>query len=520
MIIINSAAYVGSEFRNEIGFIPPCFLPLGNQKLLQHQVSQLRKFFTDVIIVSLPESYKLSLDEHNLLVSLEVEMIAVPDNLTLGEALVYVLNVLNSSTPDLRLLHGDTLIHDVPSDLDVVSVSYAQEDYDWEVATDNSNESAEGVLVWSGFFSFSDKSEFLRNLVLSKYSFVEAVLLYSNNINLEFIRCNEWFDLGHINSYFLTRSTITTQRSFNILEVADCVVYKSSKLSRKIEAESFWFREVPSSIKKYTPNLLGHGRLDTEKYFYILEYLPYLPLNELFVHGRNPASFWFMQIRLLQKYFNDARGAYDARLGSEDYIFRDATSLYQEKTLSRLEQYERHNDISLSDVIATFKGKPVTIKDIADDCIKRAFELPIIPAVLHGDLCFSNILFDSRLRSLKVIDPRGINCNGVFTIYGDLKYDLAKIAHSVIGLYDYIIAGRYTIVKDSDGNNCIYFDLDERTILVQQAFMKCFFIKEVSNFQIMPLVVLLFLSMLPLHDDYPERQHAMLLNAIRIYKML
>ena len=34
----------------------------------------------------------------------------------------------------------------------------------------------------------------------------------------------------------------------------------------------------------------------------------------------------------------------------------------------------------------------------------------------------------------------------------------------------------------------------------------------------MPLVVLLFMSMLPLHEDRPDRQKAMFYNALRIYK--
>ena len=32
MILINSAAYVNAEFRNEFGAIPPVFLPIGNKK--------------------------------------------------------------------------------------------------------------------------------------------------------------------------------------------------------------------------------------------------------------------------------------------------------------------------------------------------------------------------------------------------------------------------------------------------------------------------------------------------------
>ena len=45
MILINSADYVNVEFRNEFGAIPPCFLPIGNRKLLTYQVTALRQSF-------------------------------------------------------------------------------------------------------------------------------------------------------------------------------------------------------------------------------------------------------------------------------------------------------------------------------------------------------------------------------------------------------------------------------------------------------------------------------------------
>ena len=46
-------------------------------------------------------------------------------------------------------------------------------------------------------------------------------------------------------------------------------------------------------------------------------------------------------------------------------------------------------------------------------------------------------------QTIKIIDPRGHDHNGKNTIYGDLRYDLSKLTHSLIGPYDFIIAGRY-----------------------------------------------------------------------------
>ena len=135
---------------------------------------------------------------------------------------------------------------------------------------------------------------------------------------------------------------------------------------------------------------------------------------------------------------------------------------------------------------------------------------------MHGDLCFSNMLFDVRGQSLKLIDPRGVDEDDRLTILGNQTYDLAKLTHSVIGMYDFIIAGRYQI-SDTKKGEVLVFDIDDRLQTIQADFLETQFIDNINNKQIVPAVVLLFLSMLPLHDDRPDRQHAMLLNAFRLY---
>lgn len=517
MIVINSAAYVVPEFRNELGAIPPCLLPLGNQKLLQHQVNVLRSFEGERIIVTLPSSYDLTLDERDLLETLQVEVVAVPDGFTLGEALTYVLNIAANGEHGLRLLHGDTLILDLPDKLDTVAVGHSRGDYEWELESPGEGQAVD-ALVWSGFFAFSSQREFLRALALSRGNFVKAVRLYGRSLSLTAASCEEWFDLGHVNTYFSSRSKITTQRSFNALKISEGVLYKTGVPHEKIEAEERWFKTVPLAVKKYTPHLLDAGTQSDGGRFYALEYLPYLPLNELFVHGRNSVDFWVQKFVLLKKFFVDCRQACLLERSVQDDVQRDAVSLYEEKTLARLRNYEQKAGFSIDAVISQHQGKPLTVAKIAQSCVRRALSMPVVPAVLHGDLCFSNILFDSRSERLKVIDPRGLNFKGAFSIHGDQKYDLAKLAHSVIGLYDFIIAGRYAIDLDADGYEYIRFEIDERLASVQEIFLDVSFLDSAPVREVMPLVVLLFLSMLPLHDDRPERQKAMLLNAVRLFK--
>jgi hypothetical protein len=251
----------------------------------------------------------------------------------------------------------------------------------------------------------------------------------------------------------------------------------------------------------------------------MLEYLPCSPLNEVFVHGRNPPFYWNRIFGLMKNFLKDARQCTSEtdQPSFDSDIRADSMRLYADKTYARLITFAEANDIDL-DRPQRYGGFALpSLRAIASDCIARTEILPIIPAVLHGDLCLSNILFDSRAGSIKVIDPRGISQSGEVTLWGDQKYDLAKLSHSVVGLYDYIIAGRYRIESKAGDGDEIVFDLDGRLHIVQQIFLKTELIPGLSSGNITPLTVLLFLSMLPLHADRPDRQNAMLVNALRLY---
>lgn len=519
MFIINSAAYVHSEFQNELGLIPPCLLPIGNKKLIEFQVQAIRKVFNGCIYVSLPESYRLSINEDLLLSSLKVNVVFVPEQFSLGESLAYILNseyLTNKEFNSLRMLHGDTLITELIEELDIISVGEANSDYGWEKL--ENDEQTGRNLVWSGFFSFSDPLLLLKYLALYRSDFILAVRQYSTDKNTDKIELLEWLDLGHINTYFKSRARITTERAFNSLKINDNVIYKSSQWNGKVKAEAYWFNNIPLNIKKYTPNYLSDGE-ENNQFYYCLEYLPFLPLNEIFVHGRNQKEFWELINRLIKRYFQEAKvSSASVSKNIINKITRDSRGLYESKTLARVELFCTENDFDFNSVCLTVEGKDISYNEILKECLLKVRDLPIVPAIMHGDLCFSNILYDSRFETLKVIDPRGMNFQDEFTIYGDQKYDLAKYTHSIIGLYDFIISGRYKIVKKGKYEE-IVFDLDGRLIEIQEQFMSEIFIERVSVRDIMPVVVLLFLSMLPLHRDDKNRQKAMLLNAIRLYKL-
>lgn len=523
MILISSAAYVIKEFQAELGKIPPCFLPLGNKKLLEHQVTTIKNCFPDEkILLSLPESYNLTRSEKSLLSDLVSEYIFIPETFSLAESVSFALNVFSDNdslgTESVRVLYGDTLIKNlsiVSTYTDVLGVARTRDSYDWKIEDYSSSEKP---LVWCGYYSFSSRTFLLRCLALNRFNFIDAVEEYRRSTGLEIHEFDNWFDLGHVNTYFKSRAAITTQRAFNELEIKDGIVKKSGQPYMKILAEGNWFNSIPPRLKIYMPQLIELYVNKKEEYSsYRLEYLPIMPLNELFVHGKNTIDEWIRLFNLTQDFLDKCRAVIDIDANEKKLIQSDFVNLVKCKTFLRLNQFSESTKFNIHEKMAYGGVWLPSLENICQQCVNLALQQPDIFSVLHGDLCFSNMLYDSRASQIKVIDPRGLNLDGELTIYGDQKYDLAKLTHSVIGLYDYIIAGRYTLTENEESIE-IYFDIDNRVLRIQEQFLGIDFIPGLKTRELMPLVVLLFVSMLPLHNDRPDRQKAMLANALRLYK--
>ena len=71
--------------------------------------------------------------------------------------------------------------------------------------------------------------------------------------------------------------------------------------------------------------------------------------------------------------------------------------------------------------------------------------------LFHGDLVFSNIIYEPNKENIKIFDPMG-------NIFGHWVYDLAKIGQCVLGNYDLIDSEMY--IKEK--NFTKYFLLKKR----------------------------------------------------------
>jgi hypothetical protein len=523
MFLIMSGAYVDNELQSEFGAIPPSFLPLGNRRLFQHQV-KLAPTGSQVYL-TIPEKYKVPktdsiwLDENN------VNIILVPEKLSLGASLVAALNLTESSLENpLHVLFGDTLFEKLPAGDDIIGVSQAQTNYNWASITsdgktwlkDNSIvESSDPQNIVNGYFKFSQPRMLMRFITQKNWNFANGLNKYHEKLGLVSSYSVDWLDFGHVNTYYNSKANFTTQRDFNELTITSDWIEKSSVKNSKIAAEANWFEKLPYSLRGFIPQYLGSNN-EQGKVSYKLEYLHQTALNELYVFSELPVHIWDQIFASCVKFFKKCSLEYAPAAEPANEI----TELFGKKTQARLNEYCEENNINLN-ALWLFNGEQISLQQIIDESNIHLPDNKLNRAtVLHGDFCFSNILFDFRSNRIKTIDPRGTTQNGELTIYGDIRYDIAKLSHSVIGMYDWIIAGCHstTIV-----GNEIFFHLEEngKHKEIQQHFIELIE-KEfsLSSVQLMAMQIQLFLSMLPLHKDDLYRQKGLFANAFRLYELM
>jgi hypothetical protein len=512
MIIIGSGAYVGREFQIEVGKLPPALLPLGNRRLFQHQIDILKSTFREDIFISLPESFVLSEKDKIAFKNDKVEIVFVPDGLSLADSILYVVNSIGRYEEPLRLIHGDTLLDAFPTNDNMIGVALAEDDYEWQIEATTSGKE----LVWCGYFCFSDIGELAKSLVNSRGDFAKAVQLYNHHRPLTKIECTAWFDFGHINTFFKSRAKVTTQRAFNQIQIDKGIVRKSGQPNSKISAEGAWFASLPPDAKRFTPQLFERGTDQHGSAFYKIEYLCLLPLNELYVHGRNSPSYWtriFDRTRDVMKTFKNT----PIKECTFQDVIKDVDGMLRHKTWSRLENFSETRQFDLDAPVSCNNLALPSVRTIVSDCLNRCTMLPSVPSLVHGHLCLSNMLYEARADHIKLLDPRGLNSKNEETIFGDQIYDLAKFSHSIVGLYDYIMAGAYTLSIKNRHDFSLSIDIDYRVEIIIENFLHYKMIGDNTASKVMPMTILLFFSMLPLHYDDEERQGALLANALRLY---
>ena len=511
MILITSAAYISPALIAEFGKLPPSMLPVQNKRLYEHQLQLIQMENLGDVFLTLPKDYQLTEIDTKKLIDNGVNIVYVPEGLALGQSVVYALNVVGRYNESLYIFHGDTLFSKLTSDVDVFSISKAEDDYTWTQI-----EGSVDTEIYSGFFAFSSISLLIQKIAENDYNFMSGLSAYNQQIPMHGVSLPDWMDFGLLNTYYRSISKLTTQRVFNSLRVTRHSLIKFSKDSRKILAEANWFASLPKEMRHYAPTLWDSGISEDGRGYYEIEYYFQSSLANLFVFGKNPTFVWKEILNACAAYINDE---FTYKPENVDAIAKQNTQLYGVKTRIRLEEYAKQVGVDLNHTWEINGVDVPSLLQIADEMDAEIDkECSDFATMMHGDFCFSNILYDFKSKSIRVIDPRGLDLEGHQSIFGDVRYDVAKMAHSILGMYDYIIGGNLTYTEYKDYMVELKFPENNVILSVQDYFRAMSFaghsLKELSTY---PIMIHLFLSMLPLHSDNRERQKAMLANALRLY---
>lgn len=305
-------------------------------------------------------------------------------------------------------------------------------------------------------------------------------------------------------------------RYFNSLKGDDFTLTKTSTDKKKIKKEHDLYNLLPNQMKNWfvAPfNLI----IEDNTASYTMERLNIPDMALQWIHGAiTPSDLE----KFLDKIFYFIEQRPKRYIDSSQY-FKVFEDLYYIKVFERIEALKKLPQFeNIRELIKT--GTPYnTIDEILEEYktfyqiiyeLKKPYEV-----IGHGDLCFSNMLYDKNTNIIKLIDPKG--ATNEQELWTNPYYDIAKLSHSIFGSYDFITNEMFSISIDS--NIQLELNLDVTDIsLHQEIFRNKLESHGYDIFLIRTCEASLFISMLPLHIDNPRKVLALLLNAINILKEL
>ena len=327
-------------------------------------------------------------------------------------------------------------------------------------------------------------------------------------------RCADWFDCGNIDNLLKSRRRLLHHRAFNHLTVDEFsgTITKRSQHKEKLIDEIQYYHLLPSDVGVFFPRVISHGAESDDPHL-TMEYYSYPTLAELYLFENLNPRIWEQIFRhlfdIIQRFLT-----HRSPLDHGDYY-----AMYIRKTENRLNTLCASSSF-FQKVITDYSDLHINGKRYRNfwqlwPAIKefaRRLGRPEHHTLIHGDMGFSNILYDVNSRVCRFVDPRG--SFGSSGIYGDIKYDVAKLYHSVEGCYDFMTNDLFDITW---ANDQVTFEVykHEEGAPIKRLFDSIFF-QLFNRWEVRLIEGLLFITMCPLHDDSSKRQKAMYVTGLKI----
>jgi hypothetical protein len=528
-VLVLASGRCDPELRAFSGAPTTVSLPVGT-----NQVELWREWFSGrrIVVTFAPE--EAARVEVLSLRSPQIEFFEVNPALPIHEVIKAVIDA-KLLKGDLEIVYGDTFSDksEFPTDTIRVSLSYESAKYqqvssvDGQISFPSFSSATTGQIVpnFIGHFRLSDCELFQVTPAVSssKDSYESratglwrSLEEYSRTKPLRLMEDSSWVDIGNISGLLQIKFSNQVGRAFNQFRVSEDKgwVRKTSELeAAKLESEIRWFQDASLRIDrpplpKVRPITGG----------YEVEVIRGMSLADLLVAGEDSKAFWAGALLKLQSEFLIPASRVHA---PQDFNKSDwVQKVLVEKVASRFEQLDRSlledlevvesvNGVDVENINSVMSAYRDSVESLGPSSFSR-------PSLIHGDLCFSNIVRKSS-SEIFVIDPRGADSQ--FGSYGLIEYDLAKLRHSVRGNYELLNRELYHV--ELDRKTSVKFASNQT-----QEGTRSFLNDKISEIEsrlgldtdvVQLIEVGLFLSMAPLHGESRSRQMAILLQALSLW---
>ena len=537
-LLIPSALLVPPDMRNKFGELPTALFPLGNKTMIE----RLYDKYKDIVV----KRKQLLINDYINSKKLPIRIIELDELRDLGYTIQYGIEFIIRQEPSVDYVYvnfADSLLDEpIPVDNNdfiyyVTGMSTDEWTYFREkqgkieiildkclVGGDTSLGDVSNIFV--GVFGFAKPHYFLE--LLKQYSnvhsdmdtFYQAIFTYSQEYPFTILHSQNWFDVGHSDNYSKATTSVAA-RSFNSIEIDEQrgILKKRSENKEKLVNEIRWYLRIPNKLQYLLPRVYDYS-LDLTDPYVSMEYYGYHTLHESLVFGDLPLVKWQAIFQKLLFAINDM-GKFTVT-GERIQFEAALRDIYLQKTFDRLDMMRNEPDFhSFFENTITINGKEYRSLNEYLKILPQLIEKLVVYTftgqfnIIHGDLCFANILIEDTYDFIRVIDPRGKF--GTFDIYGDARYELAKLMHTLEGKYDFIIEDMFDI--DVIGNT-IEYHVHKQIDNITNVFLDVFR-ESIDNIQAVRLIeATLFLSMIPLHSDYKQRQFAMLATGVMLLEQV
>lgn len=354
----------------------------------------------------------------------------------------------------------------------------------------------------------------------NEYQFADVMTFYLKYEPIYGKKINEWYDVGEISTFKNSKKNIA--RCFNDINIDNDIVEKRSDDTTKLFNEIEWYNQLPKELSKYVPGIYDNGYRDKQG-FYRMDRIKLDMLQEIFIYGlgNNDSTLWDRILNKIFKMLSEMKTCSLELKSKEEHQFKlDNDKMFIDKTISRVNMlldstnFDWKTILNSDLIINGVKNK--SFISLKDKILKKLKTISnnYSYGIIHGDLFFGNMFYDIVSDTLKLIDPRG--SWGSLTIYGDTRYDLAKLNQSIMRKWDFIVNEFYILNYNEDKFDYEYFDGDYQKI-VQDKFLNMLKKYGYDAEEIDFLTGITFLCSVPLHSENLRNQIMQYLTAIQIF---